>query len=100
MRLNVALIPYGDNDSWVEDALQRAKQLASEIDECPEYAAVRGHSQYLTKVLQVIFEKSSVNSAYTLELWSAPVTHRITCRPRATSSGITVYRRTGLQGPI
>ena len=47
------LISQG-NDAWVEDALRRAKQLVSEVDECPEHTADCEHGQYLAKVLEVV----------------------------------------------
>jgi hypothetical protein len=54
MRFNVSVIPYHGNDAWVEDALRRAKQLVSEVSECPSHAADCEHGQYLAKVLEVV----------------------------------------------
>jgi len=53
MRFNVSVIPYEGNDSWVEDALRRAKYLVSEVNECPEHAPDCEHGQYLANVLEV-----------------------------------------------
>ena len=52
--INCSVIPYQGNDAWVEDALRRAKQLVSEVDECPEHTADCEHGQYLAKVLEVV----------------------------------------------
>ena len=54
MRFNVSVIPYEGNDSWVEDALRRAKYLVSEVNECPEHAPDCEHGQYLANVLEVM----------------------------------------------
>ena len=54
MRFNVSVIPYEGNDSWVEDALRRAKYLVSEVSDCPEHATNCEHGQYLANVLEVI----------------------------------------------
>ena len=54
MRFNVSVIPYEGNDSWVEDALRRAKYLVSEVSDCPEHAPDCEHGQYLANVLDVI----------------------------------------------
>ena len=50
MRFNVSVIPYEGNDSWVEDALRRAKYLVSEVDECPDHATDCEYGQYLAEV--------------------------------------------------
>ena len=54
MRFNVAVIPYEGNDSWVEDALRRAKYLVSEVSDCPEHAPDCEHGQYLAQVLLAV----------------------------------------------
>ena len=54
MRFNVSVIPYEGNDSWVEDALRRAKHLVSEVNECPKHAPDCEHGQYLANVLEVM----------------------------------------------
>ena len=54
MRFDVAVIPYEGNDSWVEDALRRAKYLVSEVTDCPAHAMDCEHGQYLANVLEVI----------------------------------------------
>lgn len=42
------------NDAWVEDSLRKAKQLVSEVDECPEHAADCEHAQRLVRALEVM----------------------------------------------
>jgi hypothetical protein len=54
MRFDVSVIPYEGNDSWVEEALRRAKYLVSEVSDCPEHATNCEHGQYLANVLEVI----------------------------------------------
>ena len=54
MRFNVAVIPYEGNDSWVDDALRRAKRLVSEVAACPEHAPDCEYGQYLENVWGVM----------------------------------------------
>jgi len=54
MRFNVAVIPYEGDDSWVEDALRRAKYLVSEVVSCPEHAPDCEHGRYLEEVADVV----------------------------------------------
>ena len=54
MRFNVSVIPYEGNDSWVEDALRRAKYLVSEVSDCPKHAMDCEYGQYLANVLEVM----------------------------------------------
>lgn len=50
MRFNVAVIPYEGDDSWVHDALRRARQLVSEQDVCPDHAEHCELGRYLSEV--------------------------------------------------
>ena len=54
MRFNVAVIPYQGNDSWVEDALRRARFLVSEVKTCPEHGASCEYGAYLKDVSEVM----------------------------------------------
>ena len=54
MCLFVAVTPYEGNDSWVEDALRRAKFLVSEVRECPEHAPDCEHGRYLREVADTV----------------------------------------------
>ena len=54
MRFNVAVIPYQGNDSWVEDALRRARYLVSEVKTCPEHSASCEYGAYLKSVSEVM----------------------------------------------
>lgn len=54
MRFNVAVIPYEGNDSWVEDALRRARYLVSEVKTCPEHSASCEYGAYLKNVSEVM----------------------------------------------
>ena len=54
MRFNVAVIPYQGNDSWVEDALRRARYLVSEVKTCPEHSAGCEYGAYLKSVSEVM----------------------------------------------
>ncbi len=52
--MTAKLVPSQGNDSWVEDALRRAKYLVSQVNECPEHAPDCEHGQYLANVSEVI----------------------------------------------
>jgi hypothetical protein len=50
MRFNVALIPYEGDDSWVNEALHKAKRLISEVTLCPEHSNQCEYGRYLKQV--------------------------------------------------
>ena len=50
MRFNVSVISYEADDSWVESALAKAKNLVSSVDVCPDHAADCDYGTYLTHV--------------------------------------------------
>ena len=47
-------LPSQGNDSWVEDALRRAKYLVSEVSDCPEHAKDCEHGRYLKELADVV----------------------------------------------
>ena len=54
MRFNVAVIPYQGDDTWVENALIRAKHLVSNVATCPDHSDACEHGVYLRNVQRVV----------------------------------------------